>query len=103
MDKTVIDGSIIYMDTQVFEEMQVIHAGRKSLSVPFKAFMVFVDLEPKSNWGHSCLYLLIQEKGEVYEVMKEMFPPYHGEYQETWIVLLWYGEQPPHNRYFQIY
>ncbi len=103
LDRSDIENSIIYWDSRIIDKNEQIRSGKKSFSYPYKSYLLFVDLAPRANWGHPCIFFIIDENGNQFEMRREEFPPYYGEYPESWTVLLRYGEKPPHNRYFNIY
>ena len=95
--------AIIYRERQAFKGGTKIPIGKKAYNIPFDAYMVFVDLEPKANWEHQCIYFFIDAEGKSFERSSEKLPPYFREFPETWVVIQRYGEEPPHDRYFQVY
>jgi hypothetical protein len=98
-----IEDSIISWDRKLLEQGDSVKVGRESIEMPFDGYMAFVDLVPKANWGHPCLYFLIDAEADRVQVRKEVFPPYYGKYPESYIVIQRYGEEPPHDRYFQAF
>ncbi len=103
LEEVQLNKAIIYRESETFRKGIKIPIGREMHTIPFDSYMVFVDLEPKANWGHQCIYFFVDTEGKNFKKSFEMFPPYFGEYPETWIVLQRYGEKPPHDRYFQAY
>lgn len=97
------DQSIVFWDEKPVESGDPIKIGRESLEMPFRGYMAFVDLMPKANWGHPCLYFLIDAKTHDIQIRKEAFPPYYGEYPQSYKVILRYSKRPPHDRYFQVF
>jgi len=97
------DQSIIFWDKKPIEKGETIRVGRESIEMPFRGYMVFVDLAPKANWSHPCLYILIDAETHEIQTRKGAFPPYYGKYPESYRVILRYGKEPPHDRYFQIF
>jgi len=98
-----IERSFIYWDRRSLKKGEQIKAGPQTITIPFDGTMIFVDLAPRFNWAHPCLYLLVNERDLRTEVAKASFPPYSNEFPETFIIILRYGEEPPHERYFQIF
>jgi hypothetical protein len=98
-----IEQSIIYLDLRLFAEGETIKAGRESIEIKRPSYMAFIDLQPHLNWGHSCIYILIDSETFETELIHSQFPPYHGDYPESYRVLLRYGVSPPHDRYFKIF
>lgn len=95
--------SIIYWDSRALHEGQEVKMGPTTLNVPFDGILVFVDLAPRFNWAHPCLYLFINAKDLSTEVVTASFPPFTREIPETVTIVLRYGKEPPHGRYFQIF
>lgn len=97
------EESIIYWDKKLLEKGDQVKIGKTTIKMPFTGYLVFVDLEPKANWGHSCRYFLVDtEIGET-RVIKEELPPYFGDYPKSFKVIQRYGKKPPHDRYFDIF
>ena len=95
--------SIIYLNYEPFEAGDAIIAGRANIEVKKNSFLSFVDLQPRLNWGHSCIYILIENETYKVELFDAQFPPYQRDYPESYRVLLRYGEKPPHDRYFNVF
>lgn len=98
-----IEASIIYWDKKIIKKDDEIKAGPKTISMPFDGVMIFVDLAPRLNWAHPCLYLLVNIENLQTDIIEASFPFYSDEFPETVIVVLRYGKKPPNDRYFQIF
>ena len=98
-----INQSIIYFDTKVLQPGDKVRIGKSLTSMSSNAYLVFVDLEPKANWGHKCKYFLIDPKTKTAKITNEEFPPHLDEYPESFIVILRYGKKPPHDRFFDVF
>jgi hypothetical protein len=98
-----IGRSFVYWDQKVLKEGQQIRIGLQLFTVPFDGTMMFVDLAPRLNWAHPCLYLLVNIEDLSTEVVNASFPPYVDEVPETYRIILRYGKAPPHGRYFEAY
>lgn len=69
-------------------------AGRDRIDVETPSYVVFVDLVPRANWGHECLYLLVDPEGGVTRV-EARFPPSRADLRlvargagvEDWMLL----------------
>ena len=103
LSKEQIEQSIIYLNYEPFTAGETIKAGRRSIEVKKNSYMAFIDLQPRLNWGHSCIYILIDSATFETEIIDAQFPPYHGDYPESYRVLLRYGASPPHDRYFNVF
>jgi len=95
-----IAKSTICWDTRIRMKGEDLVIGPQKIPMPFDGYMIFVDLAPQANWAHPCLYLLLSRGIQEITRIKASFPPYWGEYPESYKVLLRYGERPPHDRYF---
>jgi hypothetical protein len=98
-----IGQSIIYLNYEPFQAGDTVRAGRLEIAVKKNSYLAFVDLQPHLNWGHSCLYILIDVDTYQTETFDAQFPPYQRDYPESYRVLLRYGENPPHDRYFNVF
>ncbi len=96
-------SSIIYWDEKPIEKGKMIKLGPKQIEMPFNGVMLFVDLEPKANWGHSAIYFLVNNNMQDIKVIKATFPPYLKNYPPSYRVILRYGKAPPHDRYFNVF
>jgi hypothetical protein len=71
-----------------------VQIGDALVEVPWDAHIVFVDLEPRANWGHACCYLAIRRDGdEVIQVAAQMPPFLKGK--TSTFRLLWRGPLAP--------
>lgn len=98
-----VEQSFIYWDKKVFKEGEKIKIGPQTVSAPFDGTVVFVDLAPRFNWAHPCLYLLVNINDLSTETIKASFPPYSDQFPETFIIVLKYGKAPLHERDFRIF
>ncbi|MFW9866513.1 MAG: hypothetical protein ACFFEN_10500 [Candidatus Thorarchaeota archaeon] len=107
LTKEEIEKSIIYFDSKILKKGTVIDVQlEENPKIPFDGYLLFIDKEPKANWGHPTLYYLINSESMEVKVIKNAeFPPYFDYYQSpsTFKVLLRYGKKPPDDRYFDIY
>jgi hypothetical protein len=98
-----VEQSIIYLDCEPFKAGDTINSGRMNIDVKKPSYMAFVDLQPRLNWGHPCMYVLIDSETFEAEIFDAQFPPYQEDYPQSYIVLLRYGVEPPDERYFNVY
>jgi hypothetical protein len=89
-----LKDSLIFWDKKIHEEGETIMAGLQTILMPFRGTMVFVDLAPKYNWAHPCLYIFIDCKVEKTHMIEASFPPTIDEADEDYEMLLRYGETP---------
>lgn len=87
-------GVIVYLDPSEIQSGQKVQVGDVQFEVPWNAQVVFVDLEPRANWGHACCYLAIAlDTNEVIQVAAHM-PPFLKAGTSTYR-LLWRGPLAP--------
>ncbi len=87
-------GAIVYLDRKRKRKGEKVQAGDVQFEAPWDAQVVFVDLEPKMNWGHACCYLAINpETDETIQVAGRM-PPFLKAGANTFR-FLWRGPQAP--------
>ena len=108
LSSQMIKNSIVYFDQDIKTKgTEIDITSKQKLKMPYDGYMVFIDEEPKANWGHPTIYYLINSKSYNVEVLKDIeFPPYSGNFDtspKTFKVLLRYGEKPPNERYFNMY
>lgn len=71
-----LSGSIVYISNETIQAGEKLAAGDALISVPWEAFVVFVDFKPGYNWGHACCYLAINtHTNEIIYTTAEM-PPF---------------------------
>jgi len=98
-----LKGSFIFWDKRIHEKGEKIGIELQPVSMPFRGTMVFVDLAPRSNWAHPCLYVFIDCVTHDTRVIKASFPPALDAADENYIIILRYGKTPPHERYFSAF
>lgn len=103
IDPVDIERSCIYWDQSILRQGQPVRMGPQKVPMPFDGTVVFIDLAPQANWAHPCCYLLVAEDGTRTELVEASFPPYSGAFPASYTIILRYGKQPPHERYFQVF
>ena len=98
-----IAQSFVYWDKKVFREGEQIRSGLQTFTMPFDGTMIFVDLAPRFNWAHPCLYLLVNVNDLSTEIIEASFPPYSDQFPETLAIVLKYGDEPLDERDFRIF
>ncbi len=98
-----LTGSFIFWDKRIHEEGEGIRIGVQTVPMPFTGTMVFVDLAPRSNWAHPCLYVFIDRVTHDTRLINASFPPALDAADENYIIILRYGKTPPHERYFSAF
>ena len=84
----------MYVSAGVVGEGEELFAGRDRIDVGVPSHVVFVDLVPRANWGHPCVYLLVDPAGGVARV-EARFPPARADLRlvsrgagvEDWMLL----------------
>lgn len=86
--------SIIYLDSKLIHAGKMIRVGDVIINLPWDAHIVFIDFEPRANWGHTCCYLAIcKDSDEIIQVPAQM-PPFLKTQASTFN-LLWRGAFAP--------
>lgn len=99
-----LQASLIYWDQRLLRLGESLRMGPvQSIPIPFDGTLVFVDLAPRFNWAHPCLYLLVSAQDERVQVVEGSFPPFGRVIPESVISLLRYGQAPEHERDFRVY
>ncbi|HVL06407.1 MAG TPA: hypothetical protein VM388_10480 [Acidimicrobiales bacterium] len=87
-------SSAVYVTAGVVGDGEDLFAGRERIAVDVPSHLVFVDLEPRANWGHPCLYLLVDPDDNVTRI-EARFPPSRADLRlvsrgpgvEDWMLL----------------
>ncbi|MBC8017100.1 MAG: hypothetical protein H7X83_01090 [Verrucomicrobia bacterium] len=98
-----IQRSFIYWYKKTVLQGEDVRAGLQTIAMPFDGTIVFVDLAPRSNWAHPCLYVLVDTITHDAKVIEASFPPTIDQSDESYVILLRLGKKPPHERYFSVY
>lgn len=69
------DSSVVYMDPQPYEEGDTLNINRHEYTVPKRQFLYFIDLQAGKNWGHNCVYVLVDADTAQVEKIPGRFPP----------------------------
>lgn len=98
-----IERSFIFWYKKVFHKGERVDAGMPPLVMPFEGTLIFVDLAPRSNWAHPCLYILVENNTLSTKVLEGSLPPGFDQYDDNYIILLRYGHIPSNERHFNAY
>ena len=71
-----LEESIIYLDDDLKHAAERVSVGDVVIDVPWKSYIVFVDFEPKANWGHMCSYIAIRPDGDEIVEFSAHMPPF---------------------------
>ena len=53
--------AIVVWDSHVYEQGELLSTGPAGVAMPFRGTFVFVDLKPRANWAHPCIYIALPE------------------------------------------
>ena len=88
------NSSVVYLEPSLVKCGNAVEIDRKQVRPRWDAYLVFIDLQPQSNWGHPCRYLLISlETGEI-ETLDASFPPFLKGPSRP-LRVIWKGPQVP--------
>lgn len=87
-------NSAVYLDETEVKAGSTVEIDRKPIQVPSDSVVVFVDLQPQSNWGHPCRYLLVNRESGATERINASYPPFLKGASKT-LRLIWKGENVP--------
>jgi len=76
-----------YYDTAIKGTSDPVRIGLREVAMPFRGFLVFVDLMPNANWGHRVAYLLVGEDLGQCLRYNEQFPPFGADLPDHWRAL----------------
>ncbi len=103
LEGPMVQDSLIYWDQRLLRQGETVRMGPvQEVAMPFEGTLVFVDLAPRSNWAHPCLYLLVSAQDDDIQRADGRFPPFVEPPGST-ILLLRYGKAPPRERFFQAF
>src|ERR1044071_8897538 len=86
-----MDDSAIYLDEQELQAGETVEIDSRKVPVPWAALRVFVDLEPRANWGHRARWLFVNRDTGDIEQHDVQFPPWlRGD--TTKFHLIWRGQ-----------
>jgi hypothetical protein len=88
-----LKGSLIYWNARALKAGETVISSPLPLTMPFGGAVAFVDLAPRFNWAHPCLYVFISESLQT-RVVDSSFPPAMDRPGDRWIVLLRFGKNP---------
>ena len=88
------ETTVLYLDSEPVHAGAPFPAGRETLEAPWDAYVAFADLQPTANWGHPCLYLLVnRQTGEIKKI-ESSFPPFLKGPVKT-LRVIWRGGKVP--------
>jgi hypothetical protein len=94
LDNKKLSSAIVYLDDSLVSAGTKIQLGDARFTVPWNAFIVFIDLEPKVNWGHECCYLAVSEDASKAIKTNATMPPFMKG-RGAGFRLLWRGPDSP--------
>ncbi|MBS0423727.1 MAG: hypothetical protein JSR71_04705 [Proteobacteria bacterium] len=87
-------SAIVYVSHETVRAGTKIQFGDALMDVPWDAWIVFADLEPQANWGHRCVYLILQCEGNEFVQESAQMPPFLKPGGMPFR-LLWKGSEVP--------
>lgn len=107
MDESLDLGrAMVVWDHRLIDKGESFDIHHEKITMPFRGSLVFIDLKPRANWAHPCLYVLLPENYTDYlkvgekisqHPIKASFPPswyWRQELPETADVIMKYGKEP---------
>jgi hypothetical protein len=67
---------IVYLDDSLRRAGERLPVGDLVIDMPWDGHVAFIDLEPRLNWGHACLYLAIRLGGGNTRCFPAQMPPF---------------------------
>jgi len=98
-----IKRSFIYWYKKILRQGEDVRIGPQTIAMPFEGTIVFVDVAPRANWAHPCFYVLVDTKTLDTKVIEASFPPNIDQSNESYIIILRFGQKPPHEHYFSVF
>jgi hypothetical protein len=89
-----LEKVIIYLDYSVKRKGERISVGDVIIEIRWDGHLVFVDRDPKANWGHSCSYFVIKLNGPDITEIKAQMPPFL-KFGKSNFSFLWRGSLAP--------
>ena len=85
----------IYLNGDLIPAGSSVPAGGGFIVMPWDGHVLFVDLEPRANWGHACSYLAVRRDGDDFIELKAHMPPFLKADEPNSFRLLWRGPMAP--------
>jgi hypothetical protein len=92
-NETYLENTVIYVCPELVPSGEF-DFGDIKLILPWNAYLVFIDLNPKANWGHNCCYIAFEKGGNKTIRVEAQFPPFFISIQWRFI-LFWKGPDIP--------
>ena len=103
LDQATVAQSLIFWWDRHFNEGDVVRVGPGELKAPFSSTLVFIDMAPKSNWGHPCTYVFVGDATDEVKAFGASFPPFMDKPPPGYSLILRYGAPPPDSKDFNPY
>jgi hypothetical protein len=87
-------NAAVYIDERELPQGSSLTIDQKVIPVKRASAVVFVDREPRVNWGHAARYLLIDLESGDLQSIDAQFPPFLRGVPPT-LRLIWRGETVP--------
>lgn len=103
LGKDQLERAFIYLSANPFTAGDRLILGLEARTAPFDGRLVFVDLEPKRNWAHPCLYVLINSNDLSTNIVEASFPPHSQQFPDSYVIVLKRGAVPRHDKDFSAF
>ena len=87
-------SSAVYLDQVELAAGFMLKVDQKQIDVRRPSALVFIDKEPRANWGHASRHLLIALEDGSVQSIDSQFPPFLRGVPKT-LRLIWKGEEVP--------
>lgn len=87
-------GAAVYLDEVVLAAGGALEVDRKEIPIRRASAVVFVDQDPRANWGHASRYLVIGLEDGSVQSIDSQFPPFLRSVPKT-LRLIWKGPEVP--------
>jgi hypothetical protein len=98
-----VGSSLISWNTRILKQGEQIMAGPNTFRMPFEGTIIFIDLAPRTNWAHPCLYVLVDNKTFSTKIVESSFPPDMGQPRDNYVVVLRFGKPPSDEHRFDVF
>ena len=68
---------IVYLDPDMKRAAERLSIGDVISDLPWDGYVAFIDLEPRTNWGHACMYLAISRDDDESVEFAAQMPPFN--------------------------
>jgi len=98
-----LEGSMIFLNKRILSQGEQVKVGLQIITMPFEGILIFVDLSPRTNWAHPCLYILVDNKTHQAKLIESSFPPNMNQPGDNYVVILRFGKKPFDEHDFNVF